>query len=44
MPRMLGGLAAGSFVVTLALLGVLLAPFARFALDRPNEVRLESQR
>lgn len=43
MPRMLGGLALGSFVVTLALLGVLLAPFARFALDRPNERSLHER-
>jgi UDP-N-acetylmuramyl pentapeptide phosphotransferase/UDP-N-acetylglucosamine-1-phosphate transferase len=40
---MLGGLALAAFVVTLALLGVLLAPFARFALDRPNERSLHER-
>lgn len=43
MPRMLGGMAAISFVVAFVVVRVLLARFARFALDQPNARSLHAR-
>ena len=43
MPPMLGGLAVLSFVVTFAVLRLLLTKFGRLALDRPNERSLHER-